>query len=217
MDLDDFKIKAMTKLIVGLVLGGVACLISQCSSKEYPQEQATPTDADKLFNEKEHIIAEEIVDPTEEIQQYPYHQGYKPVGVTTTKYVNSFKTEEEHSYIIYENIVPIKVAPTSEYDQYVEYKNFGYPVEKLEIEKEDDIYNPYEHIISIPYSGNVDDINFEYHDGYEIVGVSNYKDEGCILYVNTEPVEVKHHGTKDDQIVYDTFGTIIEEPKTLEK
>ena len=39
MDLDDFKIKAMTKLIVGLVLGGVACLISQCSSKEYPQEQ----------------------------------------------------------------------------------------------------------------------------------------------------------------------------------
>ena len=218
MDLDDFKIKAMTKLIVGLVLGGAACLITtQCSTKEYPQEQATPTDADKLFNENEHIIAEEIVNPTDEIQQYPYHKGYKPVGITTTKYDNSLDVTVDHSYIIYENVVPIRVAPTMEYDQYVEYKNFGYPVTPLDVNTEDDIYNIYEHIVSIPYSGDVDQIQFEYHDGYEIVGVCNYKDEGCILYVNTEPVEVKHHGTKDDKIEYDTFGTIIEEQKTKQK
>lgn len=215
---DDFSLSPRAvKVIATLIVAGMGCLMTQCSSKEYPQEQATPTDADRLFDEGEHVIAEEIVNPTEEIQQYPYHKGYKPVGITTTQYVNAYKVTEDHSYIIYENVVPIKVAPTNQYDQYVEYKNFGYPVEQFEVLTDDDIYDPYEHIISVPYSGEVDSINFECHDGYDIVGVCNNRDEGCVLYVNTEPVEVKHHGTKDDQIVYDTFGTIIEEAKTYEK
>ena len=216
---DDNKLSAAAiKFVVSLVFAGAACLITtQCSSKEYPQEQATPTDADKLFDENEHVIAEEIVDPTEEIQQYPYHKGYKPVGITTSKYKNSLDVTVDHSYIIYENVVPIMVAPTAKYDQYVEYKNFGYPVEPIEVNTEDDIYDIYEHIVSIPYKGDVDQIEFQYHDGYDIVGVCNHEDEGCILYVNVEPVEVKHHGTKNDTIEYDTFGTIIEEQKTYEK
>ena len=209
--------KKCKKILCMITTGIVLSTVSGCTLDEYPQEQATPTDADKLFDEKEHIIAEEIVNPTDKIQQYPYHKGYKPVGITTTQYKNTLDVTVDHSYIVYENIVPIKVAPTREDDQYVEYKNFGYPVEQFEVSTDDDIYDPYEHIISIPYSGDVNDINFEYHDGYEIVGVCNYKDEGCVLYVNTEPVEVKHHGTKNDQIVYDTFGTVIEEEKTTEK
>ena len=218
--------KKCKKILCMITTGIVLSTVSGCTLDEYPQEQATPTDADRLFDTGQHKLAEKIDDPTEKIKQYPYHEGYKPIGMTISNYESVIGTDEVDSYIIYENTEPIKVAPThTDVNGDTEYKNFGYTVEKHEKNSEDDKYDIYEHIVSIPYSGNVNEINFENHDGYEIVGICNdihegtigNESNGCILYVNVEPVEVHHRGTKDDKIVYDTFGTPIVEEKTTEK
>ena len=203
------------KIISLLTVGLVLCTAPTGCAQEQPQEQVTSVDNDKVFNEKEHVVIEKIQDPTKKTQQYTYHEGYKPIGISTATYENAFTIHEVNSYIVYENIVPVKASS----------KEFGTPIEEIEKTQEENKYNAYEHIVSIPYDCEASEINFEYHDGYEIVGICNEITEGkvfntysgCILYVNTEPVEVKHRGTKDDTIEYDTFGTIIEEPKTYEK
>ena len=81
-------------------------------------------------------------------------------------------------------------------------------------------YAEYQHIVSAPYDFEGPRTQIKYYDGYEVVGIANaargetigYDCGGCILYVNTEPVEYIY-----DEETQTYFGTPIEKQKVLEK
>lgn len=70
------------------------------------------------------------------------------------------------------------------------------------------IFEPGEHIIYLQIPTNRNNERLEYHDGYEIVGVSSRgRDVAKALYVNTEEVECVATKTGSGNFDYITFGT----------
>lgn len=63
-----------------------------------------------------------------------------------------------------------------------------------------------EHIISVPVRGTGTNHQYDYHEGYEVVGMN----EKCILYVNTEDVTVAGLIYEDGKCEFDNFGTPVE-------
>ena len=179
-------------------------------------------DDDKIFEEGEHIIAIPIEDPSEEIKEYEGHVGYEPIGISTTGYGKACY-HYGTGYILYENTEEVIAHPTDKDEKgNCIYEEFGYPTNPEKEETTETLYTieylPGEHIISVPFKGDTQDLQFEYYDGYEPVGMANstygqyseHTSRGCILYVNTEKVEKE----KDNKNV---FGTPIEETQQKQK
>lgn len=203
-----------TAIIIG---GSIYFVVRDKQDKNTNEIIPTTMEQTCTFLPGEHIIAMPIEDPTKEVKTYEGHAGYKPVGISTSAYGKYGYTYGE-GYILYENIVDVNAYATGmdEEGNYV-YSTFGTPVEvQYNVSGQ---YDAYEHIVSVPYSGFIkNDIQIEYHDGYEIAGIgtSTYgqygasQPSGCILYTNTEPVEYVY-----EKNTY--FGTPIEKGKVLEK
>lgn len=210
-------------IILGSVIGSLVGTIIRIQLREKRHEEMSYTqEDDKLFESGEHIIAIPIDDPRYETKEYEVHIGYEPVGISTSAYGrdnNSFGD----GYILYENNCEIIAHPTGKDDEgNLIYDEFGYPVEYSDEDTKETAYIieylPGEHVISIPLDSYQEDLQFEYYDGYEPVGISTTaygKDSyhpggGCILYTNTEKVEKEKNNNK-------IFGNPIEEQKTKQK
>lgn len=202
------------------IIGGGLYLSTKDKEKT---NETTPVTVEQIctFAPGEHIVAMPIDDPTKEVKTYEGHIGYKPVGISTTAYGQT-DYKYDRGYILYENVVDVNAQATGiDKDGHLVYTTFGTPVEVQYNIKGQNEYNAYEHIVSVPYSGfNTSDIQIEYHDGYEVAGIGtssygknyNHDGGGCILYVNTEPVEYVY-----DEETQTYFGTPIEKQKVLEK
>lgn len=88
------------------------------------------SDSEKIFNVGEHILAITISkDPTQDIFQYQYHEGYEIVDISTTAY-GKYGYSFGRAYILYTNTVPVKCAGTNTNEKgEQEYLSFGIPVE----------------------------------------------------------------------------------------
>ena len=208
--------------ITGLVM--VASLSGCAESKQEITSYVSESNR-KIFGEGEHIISVPISDPTQETIQYEYHEGYKPVGITTDSYGEYAKCHGK-SYIVYTNEYPVNCYPTYEIEGELLYTDFGTPIDyerdKTNSGNDWQEYNIGEHIISVPLDNNMEEgFQIQYHDGYEVVGIASSAygkyayctGGGCILYKNTKNVKC----IKDETGNYTSFGIPEEDTKVLQK
>ena len=148
----------------------------------------------QTFDVGDHIVSIPIDNPLKGIQSYEYHEGYKPVGISSTK---------NGSCILYVNDQVVEMNSNGEYlTGELFYGGFGYVLDKDIEQKEIKIYEttieyaPGTHIISETINDpSKHEMQFEGHDGYEVIGISastsgksNSFDGACLLYVNTDTV-----------------------------
>lgn len=225
-------------LILPIVVGGALSItaitgvgIAACISDKQKEENQTkmiqeldgPT---KIFEPGEHIISVPIDSPLEKPQQYIYHAGYKPIGITATMYGKA-NAHDGGSSILYVNETEVEAKPNNIIDEEYQYTMFGEPTKYEEIHYVEGI-NTFDfpagtHILSIPVDDPTDNKNVEYifHEGYEPVGLAsasygeaNEHDGGaCILFVNAEDVTVE----KNEENKYTEFGKVKEEQKVKVK
>ncbi len=157
------------------------------------------------FEKGEHIIAVEIDNPHDTISQIPYHAGYKFKGLA---YDSSLK------YALYVNDETVSCVSngTDSAGNYV-YTDFGKPKETTQ---ESDIFDSGDHVITVPITYHSNNVQFEYHDGYEAIDIAEYVcgrlgiyGGGFIVYANTVPVKCE----KNQNGEYVEFGTPIEKEK----
>lgn len=175
------------------------------------------------FEKGEHIISVPILE-SEDIRlrnyQYEAHPGYDVVGISITAH-GMHDNKFGGGAIVYINSEEVDCSTNlkDSDDNYV-YLYFGTP-KTLEEEKQiEGEFGIGEHIISIPISCDNDnrksEVQYEYHEGYEVVGMAtsargkfdNVFGGGVILYKNIVPVVCVL-----DENGYTTFGT----PKEIEK
>jgi hypothetical protein len=196
--------KIMTIAIFSSIIIGGA--LSKKDSNDYKEQG--------LFEPGEHVVRVPVDDITKEITVYEGHDGYKPMGI------NIYSLSEENSdsgTMIFVNTTEVKVESTGtdEYGNKI-YEDFGIPV-NYNVEFDENEYDIGQHIITVPCDYD-NTLNIEYYDGYNIAGIvrtsisDNNEKDGCILYVNNEPVEYVY---SEDNNSY--FGTPIEKGKVLEK
>ena len=219
---DYVKASAVTGAL--LLIGGTAVtlgiyhIIDICSKEETPIVYTK--EDDKEFGIGEHIIAVPIDDPRYEVKEYETHIGYTPVGISSSAYGRDNNLYGD-GYILYENNCEVIVHPTGKTkDGKNIYDDFGYPIEY--VESEETVYTieyqPGEHVISVPLSSYQEDLQFDFYDGYEPVGIATtaygkdgyHPGGGCILYTNTETVEKEKDSTE-------VFGIPKEEQKQKDK
>lgn len=192
---------------------------SDTSSQAIVIEKST-----KEFGVGEHIVSIPITDDIRlKTVQHEFHPGYEPVGISLTaygRYTNTFGG----GAIMFANTEEVECTSYSlgSDNNYI-YSDFGTPVygvkannDSKESIKEFDVG---EHIISVPMKidNRTNQVNYEYHEGYEIVGVgttsygmyTNSFGGGVILYVNTTPVKC---ALQDEG--YTSFGVPKESEKT---
>lgn len=221
MDEDILKIGGAIGTIALLIIGIASIRSCTTPTPDDGIPYETIQDDDKLFLPGEHIIAVGIEDPIGEYKTYEGHAGYKPVGISCAKYGDELITHYHSGYMLFENVVDVKARATGtdEKGNYV-YNNFGTPVEYEIGALDENSYAAYQHIVSIPYDSVGPRTQIKYFDGYDVVGIANaargetigYNCGGCILYVNTEPVEYTYDPESNTY-----FGTPIEKQKVLEK
>ena len=201
--------------------------ITACVSDKEKEENQTKTIQEidgpsKTYDVGEHIISVPIDSPLEVSQQYEYHPGYKPIGITSTAY-GKVAARDGGSCILYVNETEVEAKPSNIVDDEYQYTNFGEPTEYEEIQYTESV-NTFDfpagtHILSIPVDDPTDNKNVEYmfHEGYEPVGVasaayghnSDHNAGTCILFVNTEDVTVE----KNEENKFTEFGTVKETQK----
>lgn len=183
----------------------------------------------KVFDVGEHIISIEIDNPTKENMQYDYHEGYKVVGISTTAY-GQYGNYFGHACLLFQNEYPVECIPTrkNETGELI-YGDFGSPIDFVHSESKENSsskeFAPGEHIISIPFEDFESDVQYDYYDGYAVVGIamssygkySDYDGGGCILYVNTEPVACVKEKDEDGNIIYPSIGIVVEKDKIKTK
>lgn len=219
------RLKAM--ILAGTIALSSASLTS-CSPKRYNSGNELITIENsqdfekKVFNIGEHIISVPINEPVYEVKQYNYHEGYKVVGIATSCYAYNF----DGACIIFENEYPVECYSTStDKNGNHTYENFGHPINfhREETNKTSNTkdFNIGEHIISIPIKEKTNSkiMQYEYHEGYEVVGIATadaaYSTIGsCVLYVNTQPVTCTLTENKDNNELYLSFGVPLEKEKT---
>ncbi len=215
------KLKAM--LLAGAIAASGISLTG-CSPKYdgneiifSEKEQVYGTD---VLDVGKHIISVPIKKPFSEIEQYNYHPGYKVVGIASSSLAYSF----HGACLVYENEYPVECDCTSIDDKGNRlYEKFGKPIDYVKEERNPGEFNPGEHIISIPVGSPYSDITqYEYHEGYEVVGMTSsslaYSFYGAaVLYVNTVPVKCSLTKVEDGKDKYLSFGIPMEidETKTL--
>jgi len=228
MKIKNIKVTENLKRLVCVPLVGLimSTSLSGCSNK------ATKLDVvevenynEKKFDVGEHIISVKISDPTNKKIQYDSHEGYKPIGITSSAY-GAYAYIPGEAYIMYSNDQIVNCKPTYKNGEELFYTDFGSPIQ---YEKEETLsgdnwkeFAPGEHIISVPLEKNTSD-NFQvkYYDGYETIGIASsaygayaYCDKGgCVLYINNE--KVKCIADKDG--AYTSFGITNEDTKVLQK
>lgn len=202
-------------LAVGTSAVGLMILDSE-NEKNNSQIEEIDEEQTKVFEIGEHLLSVPIDNPTKEIIQYDYHPGYKPVGITVASY-GQYGARDGGSCILYTNETEVECRSNKTNGEEYIYDTFGFPMDYEKQESSETLttkeFDVGEHIISIPIDDPTDArTQFEFHDGYEPVGVASAKygryggsyAGGCILYVNVEPVTCEK--TADDN-VYLTFGT----------
>ena len=235
---------AGTILVTGSSLTG-------CSD-DYPNNNSTFVDKDnnddestnsktKKFHPGEHIMSKNITEkiteedesnPYNEITQVEYHDGYKCVGLGISVYVpykgSTSSFDEASIAYINEYEVDCKSSGKDINGNDV-YTDFGNPkgYQKNEIKEIDD-QKEFEigtHILIIPVkSPEEKDIQYTFHEGYELVDIALTSDhhrgnEALAMYVNTERVKCKKTGSNKEtgESEFHEFGTPIENNKTLIK
>lgn len=177
------------------------------------------------FDAGEHTISVPISeknDIREDNAQYEYHPGYEPIGISITAW-GGVDNHFGGGAIIYANTEEVECS-SNLVDSNGNYicTDFGTPTYYKDVKynlnnstKEFDIG---EHIISTPISedNRSEQIQYDYHEGYEIVGIAtsawghydNHFGGGVLLYKNTTPVQctLGDHG-------YTTFGIPVEMEK----
>lgn len=230
MKIKNLKVtKQCKKYLVLATLGLITLTGTGCGTKykeTKPVVEYTQDDV-KTYQPGEHIIAVCIDEnPEDKIIQYEQHDGYKIKSMGTTYFTKDI-VDYKYSFIVYENEYPVVCAPSTIDEDTKEfiYDDFGTPIgyEPLEEIEDKKVFAPGEHAISIPFNLTDMDKNmqFEYHEGYELASIDlnrttslyHIDDGGYLLYVNTVPVEFE----KNDENIYTTFGTPVEEEKILEK
>ncbi|MBR3117052.1 MAG: hypothetical protein IKF36_04185 [Bacilli bacterium] len=163
--------------------------------------------------------------------QYDYHPGYEPIGIALTA-VGQYGNFYAGGGILYSNVEEVECVSVDNNEKYLE---FGTP---LHIEQEcvssDNIkeFNVGQHIISIPIKEEQlnEDIRYnyyqyEYHEGYEVVGIaltsigtggaySNCYGGGVLLYKNIVPVKCIGSVDENEETHFTEFGEPIELEKT---
>lgn len=201
--------------------GFTGCGSNKYDGNELVISQSVQNLEKKIFDVGEHIISVPIKNPTSEIKQYNYHEGYKVVGIATANYAYNFGG----ACLIYENEYPVECysSITDKSGNHI-YETFGNPIDfyvdktnKTSYTKD---FNIGEHIISIPIKNPTSKAKqYEYYEGYEVVGIATanygYNFGGaCILYVNNQPVTCTLTEIKNNQELYLTFGVPVEKEKT---
>lgn len=197
--------KIMTiSISAAIIIGGLA---SKKDSAKVDTENG-------IFEPGEHVVSIPIDDITKEITVYEGHAGYRPVGIN----INYLSADSADSgNMLFVNTIEVQATSTGidEHGNKI-YEDFGTPINYTYDSNENE-YDVGQHIITVPCDCD-DKLNIEYYDGYNIaaiartyIGEGNEKD-GCILYVNNEPVEYVYDETNKSY-----FGTPIEKGKVLEK
>lgn len=224
------KIKALV-LAGGLVLTTVG--LSGCSSNYDLKTIQVETMETKKFAIGEHIISVPIShenDVREKNIQYKYYPGYEPSGISITAH-GKFDNDFGGGAIIYSNVEEVECSSdlVDKNGNYL-YLNFGTPTYTNEEEygsnnsiKEFDVG---QHIISVPIGqdNRFDQFQYEYHDGYEVVGMAtsahgmfdNDFGGGILLYKNITPVKCTR--VESGEYGFTSFGVPRElvKVKTLE-
>lgn len=218
------RLKAM---ILAISIALTSTTLTGCSNKN-SRIDSNPgiviQESTKHFGIGEHIISVPIEDDIRfDNFQYDYHAGYEPIGISITahgKYDNDFGG----GAIIYSNIDEVECSSSiRDKDGNYLYLDFGTPI--YYVEKENDSnseikeFDVGEHIISIPIEkdNRFDNFQYEYRDGYEVVGIAtsahgmfdNDFGGGVLLYKNITPVKctINDNG-------YTSFGVPLEIEKT---
>lgn len=178
------------------------------------------------FDVGEHIISVPIStenDIRENNVQYEYHPGYEPIGISLNAwglYHNYF----DGGSIIYSNTEEVECSSNSiDKDGNYICTNFGTPIyynkEGYDSNNNTKEFDIGEHIISVPINedNRLEQFQYDYHEGYEVVGIAtsswggyhNYFAGGVLLYKNITPVQC---ALTDDG--YITFGKPIKSEKT---
>lgn len=177
----------------------------------------------ELFEPGEHAVIEKVKSQLDKVTQYPSHPGYKPIGIATSAY-GSLSQKDGDTCIMYINTEVVQANANVKIGEDYYFGGFGVPVNyEKNISEETEIveFAPGEHILSVPIDSAIKyDINYEYHEGYEPVGIaeSSYGDsyntsaEAVVLYVNVDEVECKR--TEDND--YTEFGKVKEKEKIKE-
>lgn len=183
----------------------------------------------KTFDIGEHIISVPVNDPTLDIQQYEYHDGYKCVGLSSCANGSGYIFGGAHA--LYVNEYPVECYGTVNDKGLLLYDNFGTP---LNFVKEENIsndtskvFNTGEHIISVPIDNFTKNssLQYQYYEGYEPIDIAHTSygsigsyNSGAIMYVNTEPVKCSAtHYDEDGKTYYLAFGVPVELEKTRAK
>ena len=230
-----------TMLVTGSSLTGC--------SVDYPNNNSTFVEKNnkeenskktKVFNPGEHIISKRINDITEkdennpynEIHQIEYHDGYKCVGlgISVRGAYKGRTTYFDEASVVYINEYEVECKSSGKDINGNEvYTDFGSPINFTKnTNKEIDDEKVFEigtHILTVPVKSPEEaDIQYTYHDGYELVDIAltgdHYRDNDAIaMYVNTEKVKCKKTNTNKEtnESEFHEFGTTIEKNKTLIK
>lgn len=213
-----------TKLKALLLAGTIALsssTLTGCSSDNSEKNELIE-ESTIHFDAGKHIISEPIGDVRFENFQYDYHPGYEPVGISLTSY--GISGSYGGGAIIYSNTEEVECSSVSkdENGEYL-YSDFGTPLYSNEGNKEDineDFKNfgIGEHIISVPIKedNRHNKFQYDYHEGYEIVGMASCADGkyqhyngGVLLYTNVTPVICIRNDNG-----YTSFGVPVEKTKT---
>ena len=202
----------------------LALVCPSCSVEQVSQRNEIEIEENHSFEKGEHIVIVPIDDPTKEIKQYEYHEGYTPVGITASAYGEGYGSIGE-CFLIYKSEYPVQVYSTDD-DVYKTFgKPIGYTGEEAKEMSDTKIFYKGQHILSIPLDKFNENTKIGFYDGYEVVGVCDsafgaaYDTEGggAILYINVEPVEVEKSMDEENNNLYLSFGNPVEEEKINEK
>lgn len=223
----DKYIRLKALLLAGTIAVTGATLSGCSESKEEiyaDQPTVVIQNSTKHFGIGEHIMSVPIEkNITSSSYQYEYHPGYEPIGISATAHGDGFDFWGGGA-ILYSNIEEVDCTVTkTDKNGNVMFLDFGIPtygsVAVNGTNGDTKEFGIGEHIISIPISkdNRSNNIQYEYHDGYEVVGIAtaahgdafNFFSGGALLYKNVVPVTC----TRGDK-GYTTFGTPIESEKT---
>ena len=168
------------------------------------------SDKKKLFKKGEHIISTKIFLDKEEINQIPYHDGYRLQGITI---------DSDGKTAIYTNTEDVWcVSGGTDKNNNDVFNEFGVTDH---YETSNDYFEAYEHTLAVPISDpSNNNLQYVYHEGYEVIDIASYVygryttyGGGFIIYANTVPVK----STTDNKEECLQFGEVIstEKIKTL--
>lgn len=197
-------IRLKSLILAGSIFLTSSSLVGCSSSNNKDNETSIIQTETTIYDIGEHILSVPIEEDIRTCNfQYEYHPGYEPVGISLKAYGQIFNNYGGGA-ILYSNTEPVECCSiqTSSSDEFLSL-DFGTPlsIKQTDEDKKEKIkeFGVGEHIISIPLTSDnsTDNIQYEYHEGYEVVGIAttsygqrfNNFGGGVILYKNITPVK----------------------------